>query len=485
MTEIADTYFDPDDVGPRDSPILKPMHINIRPSPPPEVHPPPPISPEAGPDGRRGEKRPKSRACQADAVLVGLMGGGKRPDIAQYAGNEALPSDEGEGDESPVRGTAVEIPGRDISPGTADLDIAQMAVDMIKRTFPESRNNSLGSTGEALEADQVPANGNANTKSQIQSQAQDAIEIERARLHSISHESYQNATVQGSSVEETHSTPPNDPGGLPPMLHSPPQSGSTNSNGSQHIKLPSIAESLKQLVEDPLPNSNETSYSQSPGRSISRFPPGPGVTSPANSPNGLRRDIMSPSGPLFNQFSTNNSRRLSTSEGRPYGMTADYSSGSNAETPSTDQSASTPATMAIDRMSIDGITNPQIGGFQCTYPGCVAAPFQTQYLLNSHANVHSSNRPHYCTVRGCSRAEGGKGFKRKNEMIRHGLVHDSPGYVCPFCPEREHKYPRPDNLQRHVRAHHTDKDKDDPLLREVLAQRPEGPSKGRRRRGGN
>jgi hypothetical protein len=33
-------------------------------------------------------------------------------------------------------------------------------------------------------------------------------------------------------------------------------------------------------------------------------------------------------------------------------------------------------------------------------------------------------------------------------MIRHGLVHQSPGYVCPFCPDREHKYPRPDNLQR-------------------------------------
>lgn len=96
-------------------------------------------------------------------------------------------------------------------------------------------------------------------------------------------------------------------------------------------------------------------------------------------------------------------------------------------------------------------------------------------------------------------------------MIRHGLVHDSPGYVCPFCPDREHKYPRPDNLQRyvlsmicqvaikghesyireivltknrHVRVHHVDKDKDDIQLRDVLAQRPEGPSRGRRRRGG-
>lgn len=67
---------------------------------------------------------------------------------------------------------------------------------------------------------------------------------------------------------------------------------------------------------------------------------------------------------------------------------------------------------------------------------------------SSHANVHSQSRPHYCPVQGCPRAEGGKGFKRKNEMIRHGLVHASPGYVCPFCPDREHKYPRPDNLQR-------------------------------------
>ncbi|KAK7182221.1 hypothetical protein DPSP01_006942 [Paraphaeosphaeria sporulosa] len=122
------------------------------------------------------------------------------------------------------------------------------------------------------------------------------------------------------------------------------------------------------------------------------------------------------------------------------------------------------------------------GGFKCDYPGCAAAPFQTQYLLNSHANVHSQSRPHYCPVPGCPRAEGGKGFKRKNEMIRHGLVHASPGYVCPFCPDREHKYPRPDNLQRHVRVHHVDKDKDDPQLREVLAQRPEGGSRGRRRR---
>ncbi|KAK8073352.1 hypothetical protein PG994_004251 [Apiospora phragmitis] len=121
--------------------------------------------------------------------------------------------------------------------------------------------------------------------------------------------------------------------------------------------------------------------------------------------------------------------------------------------------------------------------FVCKFAGCNAVPFQTQYSLNSHANVHSSAQPHYCAVKGCPRSEGGKGFKRKNEMIRHGLVRESPGYVCPFCPDREHKYPRPDNLQRHVLVHHVDKDKDDPLLRDVLSQRPDGPNRGRRRRG--
>ena len=38
------------------------------------------------------------------------------------------------------------------------------------------------------------------------------------------------------------------------------------------------------------------------------------------------------------------------------------------------------------------------------------------------------------------------------------------------------------NAPRHVRVHHVDKQKDDPDLRKVLAQRPEGSSRGRRRR---
>ncbi|KEF50860.1 uncharacterized protein A1O9_13089, partial [Exophiala aquamarina CBS 119918] len=93
------------------------------------------------------------------------------------------------------------------------------------------------------------------------------------------------------------------------------------------------------------------------------------------------------------------------------------------------------------------------GTFRCACDGCNAIPCPTQCMLSR-----------------CSRGVGGQGFKRRNELIRHGLVHNSPGYICPFCANHQYKYPRPDNLLRHVRAHHKDRDQNDPALRDVLNQ---------------
>lgn len=95
------------------------------------------------------------------------------------------------------------------------------------------------------------------------------------------------------------------------------------------------------------------------------------------------------------------------------------------------------------------ITPASIHGFPCTYPGCSAKPFATTYLLTSHKNIHSAERPYYCPRRGCSRNADGKGFKRKNEMIRHELGHEPQEYACPYCHVKR-VYPRPDNLQRLV-----------------------------------
>ncbi|KAK3331966.1 hypothetical protein B0T19DRAFT_90081 [Cercophora scortea] len=263
--------------------------------------------------------------------------------------------------------------------------------------------------------------------------------------------------------------------GLPPIqLLGSPRSETNGQTGQ--TSLPSLKSTLGDINQ----LAQNATKEQSRG-SQSTFPQSPPGTLP-RLPMMHASPPVSPADPFRSANPNPYYYQMSSLHRSP----VDYTS-SATETPGSDHSvaSSTPATSAsiADRMSIDGLTNHQ-GTYVCKFDGCSAAPFQTQYLLNSHANVHSSARPHYCPMAGCPRSEGGKGFKRKNEMIRHGLVHDSPGYVCPFCPDREHKYPRPDNLQRHVRVHHVDKDKDDPALRDVLAQRPDGPSRGRRRRGG-
>jgi hypothetical protein len=57
------------------------MTVNLESSPSPETYHLPPPSPEPSPGGRNSSKRSSNQACQADAVLVALMAGGKRPEI--------------------------------------------------------------------------------------------------------------------------------------------------------------------------------------------------------------------------------------------------------------------------------------------------------------------------------------------------------------------------------------------------------------------
>ncbi|KAH7354059.1 hypothetical protein B0T11DRAFT_123587 [Plectosphaerella cucumerina] len=289
------------------------------------------------------------------------------------------------------------------------------------------------------------------------------------------------APRHGLEVATSASPPQSGSGGLPPL-----QIDSPRSDHSGHGRaLPSIRQHFSDLQLSPdkdVPGRRHaSSFSRSPPSGlpgISSMPnfTGPHPTSPTSPGSNFRRDLPSPQAVSASSYGF-----LPYMHSRPLG--GEHTT-APPDSPTSDQPASLAIGQAVDRLVVEhGNGSNQHGTYVCTFSGCTAAPFQTQYLLNSHANVHSSARPHYCPVPGCSRSEGGKGFKRKNEMIRHGLVHESPGYVCPFCPDREHKYPRPDNLQRHVRVHHVDKDKDDPLLRDVLSQRPDGPNRGRRRRG--
>ncbi|TAQ84393.1 hypothetical protein B7494_g7290 [Chlorociboria aeruginascens] len=446
MTEVETPreLFDPDDVMVSNSPMLKAMRPNLSPSPtPPPAVPLPEVSPEP-------PNRFKHRPSQGDAVLLSFMYDGKQPELAHQGGLRPLASeDEGAEHAKEAEATAGEEGARGIEnekETNGRLKLAALAANALRRAHEEQVVQPASTMASIVPMINIDGRGGEG----------DSINGVKPTIPSITatllSEDRSHPSLEASGKIPSNASPL---GELPPIQPS---------NGGQ-VVLPSISDHLGDL--------------KSP-----RFAPiQPPQTSPPKSPGDtFRRDLPSPGRGAGHYYygANNNPRRPSQTDGAQYASAGEYSS---TETPSTDQSGSTPAT-AIDRMSIDGITHPQIGNYVCTYPNCTAQPFQTQYLLNSHANVHSSNRPHYCTVKGCPRSEGGKGFKRKNEMIRHGLVHDSPGYVCPFCPDREHKYPRPDNLQRHVRVHHVDRDKDDPQLREVLSQRPEGPSRGRRRRGG-
>ncbi|OBT88334.1 hypothetical protein VE02_03387 [Pseudogymnoascus sp. 03VT05] len=472
-----DAIYDPNDVGLRDSPapFIQRPKLEPTPSPPQEgvssEVSTPPGSPRAHAHThiKPGRKLLRPVPNPGDAALINEMAGGRAREIAETAGRELIRAPE-EGEDEDMGGVSegekgVEVPLEGMAQQSVDLEaLAAGALRAFNAEVPVAKQSHVEEVGGQQVDDQ--------------------------QRHMSSPKI---STINGNHDE------------LPPI-----QEASPKAEKLTNVTLPSISSQLANLgelkhladaaitaaVDTAPPNGHRHSISsQSPpqpplfrvGDPAHHHPAPPNVhtSPPPLSPRETFRPISSPTLPAVPFYFR---RQSQVSDSAPYTSgERDFTGAAGvADTPTDHAGAAANGIPAgIDRMSIDGITNPLVGGFQCHYPNCTAQPFLTQYLLNSHANVHSQNRPHYCPVKGCQRSEGGKGFKRKNEMIRHGLVHESPGYVCPYCMDREHKYPRPDNLQRHVRVHHVDKDKDDPLLREVLAQRPEGPSRGRRRRGGN
>ncbi|TPX12123.1 uncharacterized protein E0L32_007238 [Thyridium curvatum] len=516
--------YDDDECIPRNSPLLQPRtRVHLTPSPPPPSSPGSQLSSRTSSSshGKHTRRRRGARIdpSQGDAVVVSLMGGGNQPEVATHAGQHLLTSEYSENDSRSAhsedevestawskseahreqrrreysRGSSMSLDQESPPVGETSLSPAMKAMfgpevhgqaradgppahagpgpkpaeDVVLKTYalgaltlasPESETDASGRTPtngdpqpsdtprrqESVGASIAPAHQNLAVRGARHSQHAPAPLGLNPPYSPPSLYSPQSAI----SVSHTDRSEPRSPPPLPP-IQSPgePATSPRSDGGLGSNSLPSIREQFGDLPRLPDPG-----YAQSPPASATFR----GHGSPPVSP----------------EFPQQSSFYQSLNGGPPAGYALSTARLSHAE-----PSPAGPH----DRISIDSLSNQ--GTYVCKVPGCSAPAFQTQYLLNSHANVHSQERPHYCPVKGCPRSEGGKGFKRKNEMIRHGLVHDSPGYVCPFCPDREHKYPRPDNLQRHVRVHHVDKDKDDPALRDVLAQRPDGPNRGRRRRG--
>jgi hypothetical protein len=85
-------------------------------------------------------------------------------------------------------------------------------------------------------------------------------------------------------------------------------------------------------------------------------------------------------------------------------------------------------------------------------------------------------------VEDCPKRFGGSapGFKRKNELVRHQLIHKELEFRCPWC-NKGHTYARPDNLQRHVKTTHPEKEQDEALIK-ILEQANNGKKRRRSRK---
>ncbi|KAK4230909.1 metallothionein expression activator [Podospora fimiseda] len=529
-TASSDWY---DDLG-SNSPRLEPLRPVLQPSPSP---PPPIASAKVSSPVNPGEKRTKSRfktkPSRGDAILIGYLGGHRSTEIADLASTQVLASEPESQDDTDLVDDSDSVNSSNLSQGgmrdgqRRASGTRRMSIDQ-----PDQQDDvggvlsgggfdlkSLAATALATVADvinepvderPIPPSANPEVMSRkaqplsrppapvpfpITARRVELYREERpARSAPISFQAPVVSLPPSQFSPPALTTPPSQHASLTQFGPRSPTNSITSSTLSESLAplklqsprydtngqtLPSIRSQLgdfnqlanNHAVETARLGSSNHMFPRSPPPNVPPLHRGPGSppTSPVQALENFRRDVTA-SGHF----------PLGYAPPAAIAFPSPNYSGSSTATPGSDQSASTPGAVN-ERMGPDG--QPIPGTYVCQHQGCNAPPFTTQYLLNSHMNVHSSSRPHYCPVPGCSRAEGGKGFKRKNEMIRHGLVHDSPGYVCPFCPDREHKYPRPDNLQRHVRVHHVDKDKDDPLLRDVLAQRPDGPNRGRRRRG--
>ncbi|KAH6620259.1 hypothetical protein C7974DRAFT_435671 [Boeremia exigua] len=522
-----DYYTEEDALGSR-SPGLEAIIVN----PKPEEEPPPIVtqifvsSPTSR--NRKKSKLRKHRPTQGDWVLIREMDP-NRPDIAHAVGQEALNS----GSETESSDEEMPDPPSDRMAVTTTKEMGAPAInvrsdsladanvnfdpDAMSAERRESHASHVSSTGSVLQSvtSNTSTNGSVNGSAQAHTSPHTFTNGDR-----LADSSAISPHLRGLRLSPSRALPGEK---LPSIqtLQPPPSAGSPESAASPNQNLPSIAQ-FDDLVRSATNDSDASSIfahrqsisssGQSPSaiiRSLSisshHSPASPlppfNASSPVSAGSDRAGDVFLRSKEHLTLFGPGGARRPSQIADGVFPRSASISVESyNGPVGHAAEMLHTPIEGGRQRvLSIDGaltsrLLPPPIGSgltnvpqnisgiYKCEEPGCTAAAFQTQYLLNSHANVHSQTRPHFCPVKGCPRSEGGKGFKRKNEMIRHGLVHQSPGYVCPFCPDREHKYPRPDNLQRHVRVHHVDKDKDDPQLRDVLAQRPEGGSRGRRRR---
>jgi len=470
-------YYDPDDVLPNQSPRLSPVKPNYR-----FEETPPPLVPEEtssasctpesaqggageGASGTGRTKRSKGRSAPsyADALLIHSLDP-NRPDIANHALQERLeaPSDS--------EGGGSEVPMSESDEGGHEVNHVGDAVDAV-RMAKGALAVAVTAKDEDLEMLDAPDGQRVKREDTPETPVQNGLhEHDRAtarQVLSLPRPLSQKTTLDlkppprvpsslAPLITETSKSSPkrvcddadsiatspnlgkftitsaegNPDSTLPAMQMSPPRSSSAHSPDSIPT-LPSIQTLTghSPIMTRPSP-SHMTQFGPSPSSyshsSPSMSPPGmptPGMASHPGYWRNTTRDgsISTPSDHQSTPSSHTAMTPSSTASYTPSIATMAEQNQNRHRQDSIDESTSTTSPQSHGQL-LNGPVQPNgpfaTNAFKCGHPGCTAVPFQTQYLLNSHANVHSSNRPHFCPVADCPRGPGGKGFKRKNEMIR-------------------------------------------------------------------
>ena len=370
--------YDPDDVGLRNSP-LKEMHIKLQPSPsPPPLIGPNRLSPISTPSSvtrRKGPKQ-KSKPCLGDASIINSMDGGKHPDLARKAGNEPLASDDEDTDHS-MRGTEVEIKAAAVKREPNGIDLTALAADALRAHEGRASQEPLQQAEDRDDDVMMDGSTTPNGTTIIRPRSREA---ERAlQPRSISYVDVQSTNTPDSSIKsEPH---PTSAGELPPLQRQSSIPGMPVGNGARPIRLPSISSQLGALSHiDPAVTGEQSSNAQTPPASLQRPRYAPPTSQPSTprSPSAAACPLPSP-GQASNQFYYDQGphRTMSQATAYQYPSMVDYNS-SNTDGVVLRQGSVPPSSAPpINRMSIDGITNPQVGAFKCNFPGCKSS-FSTQ-----------------------------------------------------------------------------------------------------------
>ncbi|KAL8722393.1 MAG: hypothetical protein Q9225_001124 [Loekoesia sp. 1 TL-2023] len=384
------------------------------------------------------KRRGKTQPSQGDAVLVGFLGGQNLPDVATRAGEEPLNSasqsevdelteemEPDEGETSAKTNHLVQAAQDALSVDGDDDKGATATSESARRVRPKIMTQSLTSTSREqdrriqvkLQSKQERRNNSSTVKTENldpalggsvdtdQQQGSSPPVAEERRSSPDNHRSSPLATsprlrqFMASNGSET----------LPAIQSGTPSLSAKSPNSGQ--SLPSISAQLGELVDGPSPNETLPSRSTFPMANGIQSPPMSGISPRPNhypSPQTRLNSFPTPypaaqpsPASTYSEVSPREPYRTSQDPtsmsppgkpGPPYYTTgrasqmeeltpqsAESHAGFKGFSPNGDHSHVEPGRPILP--PLPGTGPIATANFKCDFPGCTAAPFQTQYLL--------------------------------------------------------------------------------------------------------